>query len=296
MSKITEEDLKKLFDDELEEISPDDDWHGFEETKPEQIKVTKATKKMDDQRHIKKIRKEIKTIKQPKKRKSNRKIDNLLRFTAFSSLLAFLFFMAMNFPGLFRQFQWTYYSEYLNQEIPSQPTPTPQPTAIPEGVPSILPVDDSAVKDQNKLIIEKLKINAPIAWDVNEDDIIEKLKEGVVHYEGTSKPGEGGNVFIVGHSSNYVWIKSDYNNIFAILDKLVKGDRIEIRYADKSYYYDVVETKIVKPDQVEVLSNTNKEVLSLMTCWPVGTTLNRMIVIAELKYSSNWSTQQLLSQ
>lgn len=296
MSKITEEDLKRLFDDELEEISPNDDWHGFKENPAEAVKVVKITKKMLDHKEIKKVRREINKMQQKRAKPRSGSFDHFLRFTALSSFLAFLFFIAMNFPGLYKQFQWQYYNEYLNQPMPSKATATPEPTAIPDQLPSTIPAIEPNVKDQNRLIIEKLKINAPIVWDTNEGDIVDKLKNGVVHYAGTSKPGEGGNVFIVGHSSNYVWIKSDYNNIFAILDKLVKGDRIEVRYGDKSYYYDVQETKIVKPDQVEVLANTNKEVLSLMTCWPIGTTLNRMVVIAELKYSSNWSTQQLLSQ
>lgn len=295
MSQISEEDLKKLFDDELEEISPDSNWHGFKESEPEKVKVKKVIESIDKQREIKKVLRRIKAVKQKKERRENTTIDQLLRFVALSSSLAFVFFLVMNFPGLKRQFQWLYFSEYLNQDVPvAVATPTPAPTAIPDKVPS-LAIPQGAT-EQNKLVIEKLKINAPIAWDVSEDNIIGKLKEGVVHYQGTSKPGEGGNVFIVGHSSNYIWVKSDYNSVFAILDKLVKGDRIEMRYGDKSYYYDVLETKIVKPNQVEVLSNTSKEILTLMTCWPVGTTLERMVIISELKYSSTWANQELLSQ
>jgi len=295
MNKITEEDLKRLFDDELEEITPDEDWHGFKESESEPVHVKRVTKQMFEQKDIKKVRREIKRIKQRKSRK-NTGLDQILRFISLSSFLAFIFFVVMNYPGLRRQFDWLYYNEYLNQEIPvAVATPTPEPTAIPDQIPSLIPQSQEG-KESNRLMIDKLKINAPIMWDVAEGNIVERLKEGVVHYEGTSKPGLGGNVFIVGHSSNYIWVKSDYNNVFAILDKLVKGDRIEVRYDGKSFYYDVIETKIVKPDQVEVLSNTNKEILSLMTCWPIGTTLNRMVVIAELKYSSNWTSQELLSQ
>jgi LPXTG-site transpeptidase (sortase) family protein len=42
----------------------------------------------------------------------------------------------------------------------------------------------------------------------------------------------------------------------------------------------VKEKKIIKPGNISVLKrkNTASEI-TLMTCWPVGTTLNRMIVI-----------------
>lgn len=294
MNKITEDDLKKLFDDDLEEVSPDENWHGFKESESEPVRVRRVTKSVSEQKDIKKVRRQIKNIKTKRtRRKTN--LDQILRFMSVSSFFAFIFFVAMNYPGLKRQFEWLYFNEYLNQEVPvAVATPKPEPTAIPDQVP-VLTVPQSR-EESDRLVIEKLKINAPVIWDVQEADIIKKLNDGIVHYGGTSKPGGGGNVFLVGHSSNYVWVNSPYNSIFAILDKLVKGDRIEVKYNEKSYYYDVIETKIIKPEQVEVLSNTNKEVLSMMTCWPIGTTLNRMVVIAELKYSSSWVNQELLSQ
>lgn len=287
MNKITEEDLKNLFDDELDQIAPDESWHGFTESKVEKINVRKQTKKESEYKNIRKIRREINSIKQKKLTQKSQNIDSFLKFFAFFGLVGCIFFVLMNFSGYSKQFQWLYYHEYLNEQLPkSQATATPEMTAVVENIPVL---DAPEINyDENKLIIDKLQMNGSIIWDVAENNIVEKLKDGIVHYQGTSKPGEGGNVFLVGHSSNYAWIQSDYNSVFALLDKLVKGDRIELRRAGKSYYYEVMETKIVNPDQVEVISGTNKEILSLMTCWPVGTTLNRLVVIAELKYSSSW--------
>jgi LPXTG-site transpeptidase (sortase) family protein len=43
------------------------------------------------------------------------------------------------------------------------------------------------------------------------------------------------------------------------------------------------EQHIIKPWDVSVLKrNKNKSELTLMTCWPIWTTLNRLIVIWEL--------------
>lgn len=299
MTKISEDDLRRLFDRELEEVSPDDNWHGFKDG-GEKISVKKATKRISEQSEIKKVRRQIRSQRTQNRKKHSGAIDQFLRFSFLSGIFFFIFFLLINFPGLSKQFEWLYYNEYLNQEIPDMtsiivPTATTARTAEPTAVAQITPepiITKNKVAPETidgELIIDKLKVDAPVFWDISEGDILERLKDGVAHYKGTSRPGEGGNIFLVGHSSNYVWIKSDYNNVFALLDKLVAGDRIEIRYGDQSYYYDVVETKIVKPSQVEVLSGTNTETLSLMTCWPVGTSLNRLIVIAEFKYSSTWS-------
>ena len=51
-----------------------------------------------------------------------------------------------------------------------------------------------------------------------------KLRDGVVHlteevYPYSVMPGEIGNSYIVGHSSNYSWVKSNYNEIFKPLEK-----------------------------------------------------------------------------
>jgi len=105
-----------------------------------------------------------------------------------------------------------------------------------------------------------------------------------VRYPGTARPGENGNAFIFGHSSNYPWIPSDYNDVFALIDTLVKGDEIIVYYDQRKFTYRVTDRSIVKPGDTKVLSSRdpNKKELSLMTCWPIGTTLERYIIFAEL--------------
>jgi Sortase domain len=51
-----------------------------------------------------------------------------------------------------------------------------------------------------------------------ESPIQQKLKDGVVHLGYTVQPGEVGNSYIVGHSSNFGTVKSDYNTIFKPLE------------------------------------------------------------------------------
>jgi len=105
----------------------------------------------------------------------------------------------------------------------------------------------------------------------------------VVRYPGSAKPGTDGNTFIFGHSSNFPWISGDYNDVFALLDNVVYGDDIIVYYNQEKYVYKIFEKKIIKPGDVSILKkNTDTSEITLMTCWPVGTDLNRLVVIGKL--------------
>lgn len=286
--KITEEDLKKLFEP-----------HQNSEPNGEELIV----KKKKPTNEIRNIRKTLRRIHQnPKQSKTSfgEIFNSILRFLAISGFAGFLIFLGLGWGGISKQLEWGYFVSYLNEAVPTA-TPTARPPvaatrtpienlAIPNQLPNLYAPTDlgtSANFPLNTLKIEKINLSAPVLWNIDEDQILENLKDGVAHYKDTSRPGEGGNIFIVGHSSNYFWIQSDYNNIFALLDKLQPGDRIELSYLNKKYVYEVKITNIVKPDEIQVLENTPKETLSLMTCWPIGTSLKRMIVQSELLYTEN---------
>ncbi len=136
------------------------------------------------------------------------------------------------------------------------------------------------------IVIEKIDVKAPIIWDVLNTPVETEsnLKNGIIHLQGTAKPGEKGNIFLTGHSSDYFWSTSAYKEAFVLLDKLVVGDKIYINFNDVIYGYNVVEKKTVNPNDISVLNQGDEKILSLMTCTPVGTALNRLIVIAEEFY------------
>jgi len=145
----------------------------------------------------------------------------------------------------------------------------------------------------NRIIIPKIGKNIPLVdvginssfdFDHIENIFMRELEKGIVRYPGTAKPGEKGNSFIFGHSSNYPWMKGEYNSVFALLDELSFGDEIIVYFNQKKFTYIIKEKKVVKPGNVKVLDrNPEKKELSLMTCWPIGTTINRLIVFAELQ-------------
>lgn len=135
---------------------------------------------------------------------------------------------------------------------------------------------------ENKIIIPKINIEAPIVGSVtaNEKDILKAMENGVTHYPGTSLPGQIGNVFLMGHSSNYRWAKGDYNHIFSLLNKVQNKDLIIIYYEGIKYTYEVNEVIVVPPTQTSVLDQTKNSIVSIMTCDPPGTTWKRRVVKA----------------
>jgi len=146
---------------------------------------------------------------------------------------------------------------------------------------------------ENRLIIPKIGKNVPLldvknqqVWSSSELENIfmDELKDWVVRYPGTAKPGEVWNSFIFWHSSNFPWVTWDYNQVFALIDKITYGDEIIVYYGEKKYKYIVREKKVISPNNVSLLKNRDKDrsELTLMSCWPIGTTLNRMIIIWEL--------------
>ncbi|MFH1749285.1 MAG: class E sortase [bacterium] len=134
---------------------------------------------------------------------------------------------------------------------------------------------------ENHLVIPVLHIDVPIIWESKESEILKNLKDGVVRFPNTAFPGEIGNVFIVGHSSNWWWDKAKYNSIFAALGRLKKNDEILINYKDQQFIYQVIGSSVVMPDQTEVLESSDNSIISLMTCTPVGTNWKRLVATAK---------------
>lgn len=135
------------------------------------------------------------------------------------------------------------------------------------------------------IIIPKIGANAKIIPNIdptNEDEYLSALREGVAHTKGSFFPGEGGHIVLFAHSTDYFWNITSYNAIFYLLYKLEKGDEVDIFYKGQRIVYRVVGQKIVNPDEVEFITQkTKKEYLTLQTCWPLGTTLQRLLVFAE---------------
>ncbi len=139
------------------------------------------------------------------------------------------------------------------------------------------------------LLIPKIKIKTPIVWGSapDESSMLTSLQRGVAHYDFTALPSDGqGNVFIAGHSSYLLWDKGKYKDVFANLDRIAVGDQVAVTYKGLVYIYEATATKVVNPTDISVLAQTPNPTLTLMTCVPVGTSKNRLIVSFKLVSAS----------
>ncbi len=142
------------------------------------------------------------------------------------------------------------------------------------------------VSTEYGIVIEKINANAKVIPQIDPADekaYIKALQEGVVEAKGSTIPGEPGNIYIFSHSTDAPWNIARYNAIFYLLRELVPGDRIIVFYQGRRYDYIVFDKTTTKPDDISFLSNRyNKPVLTLQTCDPPGTLLNRLIIRAKL--------------
>ncbi len=147
--------------------------------------------------------------------------------------------------------------------------------------------DDEPMAEPNHIWVSSLGITAPIVYvdEKSEQSFQVGLRSGVVHYPGTALPGQEGNTYYFGHSSDFPTAKGDFKTVFALLPKIEKGATIQVTSKEgRLYEYVVVETKVVGPNDTSVLAqDKTKHTLSLQTSYPVGTALKRFVVIANLK-------------
>ncbi len=151
--------------------------------------------------------------------------------------------------------------------------------------PIIGPSASENVGPESKIIIPKINVEVPVVFDLNsieEKDIQDALEDGVVHYATTPNPGEIGNSVIVGHSSNNILNSGKYKFAFVLLKRIEAEDVFYVQRGGVRYTYKVYKKEIVSPTTVEVLDSQEREnTITLITCDPPGTSINRLVIVAE---------------
>lgn len=135
------------------------------------------------------------------------------------------------------------------------------------------------------IVIDKIGASSSVIQSVDPYDsqvYQMALRDGVAHANGTKLPGEGGNIFFFAHSSADLLTAERYNSVFYLMHHLDTGDVIKVWKDGKEYDYAVTRKLTVSPSDTKYLTMNDKtETLTLMTCWPPGTTLKRLIIIAK---------------
>ncbi len=154
------------------------------------------------------------------------------------------------------------------------------------------PSSNVVVGPEPRLIIPKINVDTPVFYDIPIDKASQDraMENGVAHFAipgASSHPGQVGNTVLSGHSSNDVFAAGDYKFIFMQLDKLEIGDTIYANYEGVRYTYIVTGKEEVLPSQVDkLIYPTDKPVMTLITCTPLGTALKRLLVTAEQVHPS----------
>lgn len=153
---------------------------------------------------------------------------------------------------------------------------------------SITPVDPNVsqtVSPEPRLIIPKINVDVPVAFDIPLDDVDNAMNEGVAQFSipgANAMPGQVGNLVISGHSAGDIYSSNPYKFIFSGLERLEVGDLIYINYQSVRYTYQMTGEQTVEPTDVNALIYpTDKPILTLITCTPLGTSRYRLLITAE---------------
>ncbi len=129
-----------------------------------------------------------------------------------------------------------------------------------------------------RLRIPKLRVNVIVVEGITGN----ALRAGAGHYPDTPLPGDFGNVAIAGH-------RTGFGEPFRHLERLRPGDQIILVAPTGTFTYEVVQPFdghgnpwITLPTDLSVKLPTPEPSLTLTTCDPPHTSLNRLIVRAKL--------------
>jgi sortase A len=159
------------------------------------------------------------------------------------------------------------------------------PTTVDRQPADTVPVAPELIPAEGEAAGQIVIPDAGVDWVFVEGVSVADLKKGPGHYPETPMPGQAGNAAIAGH-------RTTYGQPFHNLDQLEPGDLIEITTVQGEFSYEVRQTIIVRPSQVEVLGPdfwdfdgdpaTPHHSLTLTACHPKNSARERIVVGAEL--------------
>lgn len=223
-------------------------------------------------------------------------MSNRYKIVFFIRFLGYFLFLTGLFGGVFilgpfAQVEIGYKKDQIQgvkRTVQDVASPSAQPSVSSEGFGDVKASENVIVpvSTQYGIVIEKINANARIIPEVspaNEKEYTAALKMGVAEALGSTPPGQPGNLYLFSHSTDAPWNIIRYNAIFFLLRELQSGDKIIIFYNNKRYDYIVFDKIVTSAHDISYLTNRYAvPVLTLQTCDPPGTLLNRLVVRAKL--------------
>lgn len=147
----------------------------------------------------------------------------------------------------------------------TQPQPPAQQTAPKPAVKR--PKTDTFIK------IPAINLLMPVLKGMSD----ENLRYAAATFDNGVIPGGLGNYALAGHRSY------TYGRMFNRLNELAPGHLIEITVKQDTFTYRVTESFVVNPEDTWVLkSDKSKSTITLVTCTPIRTATQRLIIKGEL--------------
>lgn len=114
------------------------------------------------------------------------------------------------------------------------------------------------------------------SYAVVEGTGVETLRRGPGHYPRTSLPGAGATTGIAGH-------RTTYGAPFRTVDRLRRGDPVDVSMPYASLRYRVEEVRVVSPRALWVVAPRGYDRLVLTACHPLYSAAQRIVVFARLE-------------
>lgn len=169
-------------------------------------------------------------------------------------------------------------------EVRTTPTPTSTPAPVIEVPlkPLLTATATPAPLPPKRITIPSIEVDArvvPVTTVYDDGKLVwATASHAVGHQEGSANPGEPSNVVMSGHISSP--LKGE-GSVFKRLPQLKLEAEVVLYTEKKVYRYRVVETRVIKPEQTEVMDPTPYPILTLITCVPDWVYTSRLIVICE---------------
>ncbi|MGC8873174.1 MAG: sortase [Chloroflexia bacterium] len=142
-----------------------------------------------------------------------------------------------------------------------------------------------------RIVIPAIGVDSPVVpvgWHVEEIDgqqvtVWEVARFAVGHHYGSGNPGEGTNIVMAGH------VAGRAGDVFRHLIEVQPGDVVILHTDAQEYLYTVEEVLVVSEANASLgqrlqnaryMAPTEEEMLTLITCWPIGAYDHRVIVRA----------------
>ncbi len=195
------------------------------------------------------------------------------------AFLTFLIWLLLVFlPVVWIELKYQFKSFFQNRGIDN-----PQALFFPDFSGMTIVGNASKNKDYG-IVIPRLGLDEKVVFNVDPNDEQQykaALKQGIAHASSTNYPDQKGLGYYFAHSSS-PGFQVQYNAVFYLLNKLETGDEIYIWHERKRYRYLVTEKRISQATDTTFLYQTYEgENIVLQTCWPPGTTKERLLVFAQ---------------